>query len=68
MEGNVLGIGVENEKLKETIKNNNQIKNCFLLEENPSILNKNKMRLLTKRKKVNIKTKNNVKYDKKIIF
>lgn len=55
MEGTTLGIGIDNEKIKSAIKNNDKITTCYLLEENPSKLNKKKMKLFEKSRTVNIK-------------
>lgn len=55
MKGTLLGIGIENEKVCEGITANNKIINCYLLEEIPSLVSKNKLRLSLRQKKINIK-------------
>ena len=54
MEGTTLGIGIDDEKLKDEIEKNDKITTCYLLEETSSF-NKKKMRLFQRSKKVNIK-------------
>ncbi len=55
LEGNLLGLGINNDKIKDAIKTNNKILNCYLLEETPSVFKKNKIQLINKQKKINIK-------------
>ena len=55
MSGITLGIGIEDENVKNAIQNNNNIKICYLLEENYSKLNKKKMKIFNHGKTVNIK-------------
>ena len=55
MSGITLGIGIENENIKNAIQKNDSIKTCYLLEENSSKLNKKKMRIFSYRKTINIK-------------
>ena len=54
MEGTTIGIGIENEKVKDAIQNNDKINTCYLLEETSSF-NKKKMTIFEKQKTVNIK-------------
>ena len=54
MEGTTLGIGIELEKIKDTIQKNDKINTCYLLEESFSF-NKKKMKIFEKTKTVNIK-------------
>lgn len=54
MEGTLIGIGIENKKIKEEIQNNSNIKTCYLLEKFPSILSKKKFQIFNN-KTVNIK-------------
>lgn len=54
MEGTTLGIGINNEKVKDEIQNNTKIETCYLLEESSSF-SKKKMKIFEKSKTVNIK-------------
>ncbi len=55
LQGNVLGIGNFNEKVKKAIEDNKSIEECFLLEETSKKLTKNKLRFFNRKRKVNIK-------------
>ena len=55
MKGVTLGVGIDNEKIKEAIQNNNDIQICYLLEESKSLLNKKKMKIFNNNKTINIK-------------
>ncbi len=55
LEGSLLGIGIENEKVLEEINKNSKIFNCFLLENIKKKGVNSKLRFKGKRKKVNIK-------------
>ena len=54
MDGSTVGIGIDNEKIKNAIQNNDNIKTCYLLEEGPSF-SKKKFKIFEKSKTVNIK-------------
>ena len=55
MEGTLLGIGITSNKIKEEITKNDNIKNCYLLEETPSKINRKNLQLFNRKKKINIK-------------
>ncbi len=55
MQGSLLGIGIQSEKIKEAIQNNKNILTCYLLEESSSPLNKKKLKLKEKKRTINIK-------------
>lgn len=54
MDGSTVGIGIDNEKIKNAIQNNDNIKTCYLLEEGSSF-SKKKFKIFEKSKTVNIK-------------
>ena len=51
LSGSIVGIGIDNKKMLDTINNNDKIKNCFLLENK----NTNEKSFLKKGKTVNIR-------------
>lgn len=55
MQGSLIGIGIESEKIKKAIQNNNGIETCYLLEETSSNFNKKKLKLKEKGRTINIK-------------
>lgn len=55
MEGNLLGIGIDSEKLKTAITKNDKIVNCSLLEDNSKKPNQKKLVFRQRMRKVNIK-------------
>ena len=55
LDGNLLGIGIENEKVLDEINKNNKIVNCLLLENTKKKGINSKLRFKGRHKKVNIK-------------
>lgn len=55
MSGTTLGIGIESEMIKDSIQKNDNIKTCYLLEENTSGFSKKKFKFNKKFKTINIK-------------
>lgn len=66
MEGNLLGIGINSEKIKKAITNNNKITICNLLEEPSSGLKKHKLKSNKHGRKVNIKKIRKVFHKKRV--
>ena len=55
MSGNLIGIGVNNEKIKNAILKNDQIMNCYLLDKGNSSWGKKKFQIFNRGKTINIK-------------
>lgn len=67
MSGVTLGIGIDNDKLKDELNKNNDINICYLLEENNKIFGKKKFSFNKKLKTVNIKKIKSVFKKKRIV-